>query len=208
MEVLWEHRHPFTIVTKSNLVLRDLDLLVEFAREGLTIVYLSITTLDRSLARNMEPRAPTPQRRLEALAGLSEAGVPTGVLASPMIPALNDHEMDAILEAAATAGARTAAYILLRLPFEMKELFDEWLETRYPTKAAHVFSRLREMRGGKLYDSGYGRRMSGRGVQAEVLRRRFDLACRRLGLGTREPGVDCSRFRVPARAGDQGRLFR
>jgi len=208
LEVLWEHRHPVGIVTKSSLVLRDLDLIAPMAGQNLAAVFLSITTLDRGLARTMEPRAAAPHRRLETIRALSEAGVPVGVLASPMIPGLNDQELERILEAAAAAGARTAGYILLRLPHEVKEIFAEWLETHYPLKAAHVLSLVRQTHGGKLYESEFGTRMKGRGPYAELLERRFATACRRLGL-TRRGGspLDVSHFRLPPRPGDQPGLF-
>jgi len=208
LEVLWEHRHPVGIVTKSSLVLRDRDLLESMARENLAAVFLSITTLDPKLARRMEPRAATPARRLETIRSLSETGVPVGVLASPMIPGLNDAELERILEAAAAAGARTAGYILLRLPHEVKEIFSDWLRAHYPLKAAHVLSLVRQTHGGKLYESEFGTRMKGKGAYAELLERRFATACRRLGL-QRKGGapLDVSRFRVPPRPGDQPGLF-
>src|SRR5262245_12012218 len=208
LEVLWEHRHPVGIVTKSSLVLRDRDLLASMARENLAAVFLSITTLDPKLARTMEPRAATPARRLETIRSLSEAAVPVGVLASPMIPGLNDAELERILEAATAAGARTAGYILLRLPHEVKEIFSDWLRAHYPLKAAHVLSLVRQTHGGKLYESGFGTRMKGKGPYAELLERRFATACGRLGL-QRKGGapLDVSRFRVPPRPGDQPGLF-
>ncbi len=207
LEVLWEHRHPVGIVTKSSLVLRDLDLLAPMARQNLAAVFLSITTLDRGLARTMEPRAAAPHRRLETIKALSDAGVPAGVLASPMIPGLNDKELESILEAAAAAGARTAGYILLRLPHEVKEIFSEWLTTHYPLKAAHVLSLVRQTHGGRLYDSEFGTRMKGDGPYADLLRRRFETASRRLGLLKRDLDLDVTQFRVPPRAGDQPGLF-
>ena len=207
LEVLWEHRHPVSIVTKSNLILRDLDLISALAGEGLTSVHLSITTLDRELARRMEPRAATPGRRLEAIETLHASGVPTGVMASPMIPGLNDAELDAIIEAAAKAGASSAAYILLRLPHEVKELFVDWLRTHYPSKERRVLNLLREMRAGRLYEAGFGKRMRGSGPLADALQRRFTLACRRNGLQPARGDLDCTRFRVPPRRGDQATLF-
>jgi len=207
LELLAEFRHPVVIVTKSNMVLRDVDLLGPMARDGLAAVFVSVTTLDRKLARRMEPRAPTPERRLDALRGLAEAGVPTGVMASPMIPGLNDCELESILEAAANAGARSATYLLLRLPHELKQLFVEWLETHYPLKAAKVLKQIRALRGGLLNDSRFGRRMRGVGPYADLLRRRFDIARRRLGFDLERFRLDPSRFRVPGGAGDQGRLF-
>jgi len=207
LEVLAEFRHPVTIVTKSNMVLRDLDLLAPMARDGLAAVFVSVTTLDRTLARRMEPRAPTPRRRLDALRGLHEAGVPTGVLASPMIPALNDHELERILEAAAEAGTRSASYLMLRLPHELKQLFVDWLEQHYPDRAGKVLGRIRESRGGQLNDPRFGSRMHGEGNYARLLSRRFDVACRRLGFRRETIGLDTSQFRVPPQPGDQKRLF-
>jgi len=209
LEVLAEFKHPVGILTKSALVLRDVDLLAPMAAEGLASVSLSITTLDRSLARAMEPRAATPERRVEVLRGLSEAEVPTGVLAAPMIPGLNDHELERILEAAAEAGARRAGYVLLRLPHELKELFTGWLTARYPAKAGRVLALLRGTRGGALYDSGYFTRQRGEGPLADILGRRFDVACRRLGLTNDYMPLDCSKFSVPFRPhpAAQGCLF-
>lgn len=207
LEVMAEHRHPVTIVTKSDSVLRDLDLLAPMAGRRLVSVMISITTLDGRLARRMEPRAAVPHRRLAAIRALREAGVPVGVLASPMIPGLNDAELEAILAAAAAAGARSAAYILLRLPHELKELFTEWLETNYPLRAGRVLSLIRQVRGGRLYDGAFGSRMRGGGPHAEMLQRRFEVARRRAGLDGAPAPLDTSRFRVPAAPGDQMRLF-
>jgi DNA repair photolyase len=207
LEVLAEHRHPVSVVTKSDLVLRDADILGEMARQRLAVVMISITTLDRRLARAMEPRAKTPECRLEAIRALSQAGIPAGVLSSPMIPGLNDAELEAILAAAAAAGARSAGYVLLRLPLEIKDLFREWLETHEPLKAPRVLALLRSMRGGQLYDASFGTRMRGEGPHAALLRQRYHVACRRNGLLTRFEPLDTSRFRVPPRAGDQGSLF-
>lgn len=183
LEVLARCRHPVTIITKSALVLRDLDLLADLARDGLAGVGVSITTLDADLKRVMEPQAASPRARLEAVRRLSAAGVPTGVMVAPVIPALTDHEMEAILEASAAAGARWAGYVLLRLPHEVKDLFREWLAAHYPDRAEHVMSLVRQMRGGKDYDPGFGVRMRGTGPLAQLLRSRFQVACRRLGLG-------------------------
>jgi DNA repair photolyase len=209
LEVLAEFQHPVGILTKSALVLRDIDLLAPMAAEGLASVSLSITTLDRSLARAMEPRAAAPQRRVDALRGLSEGGVPTGVLAAPMIPGLNDHELERILEAAADAGARRAGYVLLRLPHELKELFTGWLEARYPAKSAKVMALLRGTRNGALYDSGFFTRQRGEGPLADLLARRFEVAVRRLGLSDDYMPLDCSKFQVPFRShpAAQGSLF-
>ena len=207
LEVLEEHEHPVSIVTKSNLVLRDLDILVPMAEKQLAHVLVSVTTLDRSLARSMEPRAPTPERRIQALRSLHDAGVPVGVLASPMIPGMNDSELEAILEACSDAGAVYAGYILVRLPLEVKDLFVEWIETHYPTKAARVLGLIKETRESKLYDSKFSSRMSGTGRYAELLAKRFTIACRRFGLNMNRPELDTGRFRVPQREGDQGTLI-
>ncbi len=207
LEVLAEHNHPVSIVTKSDLVLRDLDILAPMAGRRLACVFLSVTTLDPELARRMEPRAAAPARRLEAIRGLSGAGVPAGVLASPMIPGLNDHEIESILEACAAAGAASAGWILLRLPLELKEMFSDWLLENYPLKASRVLHLVRETRGGNLSDSAFGRRMSGEGAHADLIRRRFEIARRRLGLRDRPEPLDCGQFRVPPRPGDQIRLF-
>ena len=207
VEVLSEHRHPVMIITKSDLVLRDLDLLGPMGEARLAAVMVSVTTLDPALARRMEPRAATPARRLETVRRLTDAGVAVGVLAAPMIPGLNDPELEAIVDAAAAAGAVTAGYVLLRLPHEIKDLFREWLETHYPLKKDRVLGILREMRGGKLYDAAFGDRMRGRGAHAFLLARRFEVALRRTGLGHRDIALDESAFRVPPRPGSQGTLF-
>ena len=208
LEVLREFRHPVTIVTKGALIQRDIDILSDMAREKLAVVTVSVTTLDRDLARTMEPRAATPERRIETIAALSKAGVPTGVLSAPMIPALNDREMEAILGRAREAGASVAGYTLLRLPLELKALFKEWLETHQPQKAAHVLSLVAQCHGGKIYDSAWSKRMVGGGPYAEMLAARFDRACRKLGYSPRSTHMlDTSRFRPPAQKGDQLALF-
>src|SRR6202012_716462 len=161
---------------------RDADILGEMAKMGLAKAALSITTLDRKLARLMEPRAGTPGRRLEAIQGLSDAGIPAGVMFAPAIPALNDHEMETVLNAAAAAGARSAGYVLLRLPLEIKDLFREWLEANAPNRARHVMALVRQMRGGKDYDSNWNTRMTGTGAYAQVMARRFHMTVKRLGL--------------------------
>ncbi len=204
LEVLLAHRHPVTIVTKSALVERDLDLLAPLAAEGLAAVFVSVTTLDRALTRRLEPRAAAPPRRLETIAALAAAGVPVGVMFAPVIPALNDMEMEAVLEQAAARGARHAGMTLLRLPLELKQLFREWLEANVPLKAAHVRSLLRATHGGREYDPAFGRRMSGEGEYAVLLAKRFALACKRLGLNAGEIALDASRFRVPGAAGQLG----
>ena len=203
LQVLAEFKHPVAIVTKSALITRDIDILAPMAAEGLAKVALSVTTLDRKLARIMEPRAATPERRLDALRALSAAGIPTGVMTAPIIPALNDEEMEAILAAAAEAGVVQAGYTLLRLPLEIKDLFREWLEAQVPDRAKHVMSLLRSMRGGKDYDSNWGTRMSGTGPYASLIAQRFAIATRRLGLNGRRAPLDVSKFRRPPRTGDQ-----
>ncbi len=203
LEVLAAHRHPVTIVTKSALVVRDIDILAPMAAEGLAGVAVSVTTLDRHLARRMEPRAATPERRLGAIRQLSRAGIPTAVMVAPVVPALTDMELESILEAARDAGAAAAGYIVLRLPLEIKELFREWLEEHQPLKARHVMGQVREMRRGRLNDAEFGSRLVGTGPSAELLKQRFEHACRRLGLGESRLELDTSRFRPPPRAGDQ-----
>ena len=207
LEVLRDFRHPVGIVTKSPLVLRDIDILSEMARDGLAKVALSVTTLDRKLARTMEPRAGTPQRRLQAIKALSDAGIPTGVMFAPVIPALNDREMETVLAAAAEHGARTAGYVLLRLPLEIKDLFREWLEANEPDRAKHVMSLIRQMRGGKDYDAQWSTRMKGTGPYAQMLARRFQMAVKRLGLNKEARPLSLTKFRKPPRLGDQLSLF-
>ena len=185
LEVLNAASHPVMIVTKSALVMRDIDILSDMASRGLAKVGLSVTTLDRDLARTMEPRAATPGRRLEAIRALSEAGIPTSVLVSPIIPGLNDHEIERILDSAHAAGAAEASYVLLRLPFEVSPLFRDWLLQHYPDRYRRVMSLIRSMRGGKDYDAEFGKRMKGAGPYAWQISRRFELATKRLGLGRR-----------------------
>lgn len=185
LEVLMEADHPVAIITKSALVLRDMDILAKMAAKGLAKVGISVTTLDRKLARAMEPRAATPTKRLEAIKALTEAGIPTSVLASPMIPALNDHELERILEAAQAAGATEASYVLLRLPLEVSPLFRDWLLQHYPDRYRHVMSLVRSMRDGKDYDADFAKRMKGSGPYAWQISRRFEMASKRLGLGRR-----------------------
>jgi DNA repair photolyase len=203
LEVLWEFRHPVGIVTKSALIARDIDILAPMAREGLAKVALSVTTLDRKLARMMEPRAATPSRRLETIRALSTARIPTGVMFAPAIPALNDEEMESVLAAATEAGATSAGYVLLRLPLEIKDLFREWLEEHVPDKAKHVMSLVRSMRGGKDYDSNWHTRQTGKGPYAQLMAQRFQIATRRLGLNRTRSSLDIKRFRRPAAVGDQ-----
>ena len=208
LEVLQRFQHPVCIVTKSALVQRDIDILAAMAVDRLAGVAVSVTTLDRDLARRLEPRAATPERRLETIAALARAGIPVAVLASPMIPALNDMELDRILEAAAAAGASNAGTILVRLPLELAPLFEEWLETHVPDKAKHVMSLIRQSRGGKAYRAEWGTRMTGTGPYADMLRLRFERAIRRLGLTRgRVWQLDTTRFRPPSKPGDQLSLF-
>ena len=207
LEVLQQFRHPVGIVTKSPLILRDVDILAPMAQMGLARAALSVTTLDRMLARHMEPRAATPGRRLDAIAGLSKAGVPVGVMFAPVIPALNDDELETILAKAVEAGAETAGYVLLRLPLEIKDLFREWLEERVPDRAKHVMSLIRQMRGGKDYDSQWHTRMKGTGPYAEMIARRFHMAVKRLALNRERTPFALDKFRRPPRPGDQLRLF-
>ena len=203
LEVLRDFNHPVCITTKSALVTRDLDILGPMAAKGLARVALSVTTLDPALARVMEPRAPRPGRRLEAIRALAQASVPTAVFTAPIIPAINDAEMERVLEAATVAGATSAGYVLLRLPLEIKDLFREWLAAHFPDRANHVLSLIREMRGGRLNDPNFGSRFSGQGPYAEMIRRRFRLACKRLGLTRGSWSLDCSLFKPPPKAGDQ-----
>ncbi|MEX0922091.1 MAG: PA0069 family radical SAM protein [Rhodovibrionaceae bacterium] len=207
LEVLSETNHPITIVTKSDLVLRDLDILAPMAAKGLARVCLSVTTLDRKLARALEPRAPTPAKRLAAIRALSEAGIPSGVMTAPMIPALNDHELEAILEEARAAGAGTAGYVLLRLPLEIAGLFEEWLEAHAPDRKERVLKLVRETRGGKTYDSTWGKRMKGEGVYAKLLAERFAKACRKYGFNKASWPLDTSAFLRPSSDRNQLSLF-
>ncbi len=209
LEVLAAARHPVAIVPKSNLVLRDLDILAPMAEAKLAKVMVSVTTLEAVLARKMEPRAARPTLRIETIRRLAEAGVPTGTLAAPMIPALNDDELEAILEAAALAGGTSAGYILLRLPLEIKALFIEWLEAHFPDRKKRVLALLRGTRRGKLYDPAFGTRMTGEGVYAQLLARRFALACGRLGLelSSNEWELNTSQFEKPRPHGEQLALF-
>ncbi|MFP6772100.1 MAG: PA0069 family radical SAM protein [Alphaproteobacteria bacterium] len=199
LRVLDRFNHPVSIVTKSNLVCRDIDILAPMAERGLVKVSLSVTTLDRKLARIMEPRAATPERRLGAIAALAKANIPTVVMVAPVIPALTDMEMEAILGRAAASGALGAAYILLRLPLEIKALWREWLGEHYPDRAERIMRHIREARSGKDYDSKFHQRMVGAGPYAELIAQRFALACKRLHLrrGREEGKLDCSQFCPP-----------
>ncbi|MGD0561617.1 MAG: PA0069 family radical SAM protein [Roseiarcus sp.] len=205
LEVLARARHPVGIVTKSNLVLRDLDLLAPMAAEGLVKVFVSVTTLDRNVARRMEPRAPTPARRLEAIERLAAAGVPVGVMAAPIIPAVNDSEVEAILARAYQAGAREAGYVTLRLPLELREIFREWLAVNFPDKLKHTLSLTQSMHGGKDYDSQWGRRMAGSGPYAWMIGRRFEIAAKRLGYRETPLELRNDLFRAPVLGGAEPR---
>ena len=197
LEVLWEHRHPVTLITKSGLIERDLDLLSAMAAQRLVSASVSLTTLDGELNRTLEPRAAGPSRRLRVIRRLAESGVPTGVMAAPLIPFVNDHELERLLAAAAEAGARRAGYTVVRLPFEVEPLFEDWLRRHRPDAADHVMARVRELHQGRGSDSRFGARMSGTGPYAALVAQRFWVAARRLGLDAAAPALDCSRFRVP-----------
>ena len=203
LEVLSEFNHPVGIVTKSALVTRDIDILAPMARRGLVKVALSVTSLDPKLARAMEPRASTPAKRLAAIAQLSEAGIPTVVMAAPIIPAVNDSEIEAILSAARTAGASEAGYVMLRLPHEVKDVFKDWLHATMPDRAAKVMSLVKSVSGGKEYDAAFGKRQTGTGPYAWTIGRRFELSCQRLGLNRRKLKLDVSQFRRPPQPGEQ-----
>ncbi|MDQ8730773.1 PA0069 family radical SAM protein [Bradyrhizobium sp. LHD-71] len=207
LEVLDRVSHPVGIVTKSALVVRDLDILSRMAARNLVKVGISVTTLDAKLARTMEPRASTPTKRLEALKLLSDAGVPTKVMVSPVIPALNDAEMERILDSAAHIGVKEASYILLRLPLEVRDLFREWLVANYPDRYRHVFTVIRDMRGGKDYDSQWGVRMKGSGPMAWMIGRRFEIACAKLGLNKKRAKLTTEHFERPKDSGGQLSLF-
>ncbi|MCW2308239.1 PA0069 family radical SAM protein [Rhodobium gokarnense] len=207
LEVLERTNHPVGVVTKSAMVLRDIDILSRMAEKGLAKVALSITTLDAKMARTMEPRASAPYRRLEAVKALAEAGVPTAVMIAPVIPALNDDGIEKILDAAAAAGAREAGYILLRLPAEVSPVFREWLLRHYPDRYRHVLSVLRTMRGGKDYDAEFGKRMRGTGPYAWMVGRRFELASKRLGLNRRKLKLNTELFTPPNSGAVQLDLF-
>jgi DNA repair photolyase len=205
--VMDRFNHPFSIITKNALIVRDLDILAPMARRGLVRAVVSVTTLDRKLARAMEPRAATPERRLETLRQLSAAGVPCFVSVAPIIPGLTDHEIEAIVERAAEAGVIGAHYTALRLPLEIRDLFVEWLAAERPDRAARVMSLVRQMRGGRDYDATWGKRMKGQGPIAELIAARFKAARRRHGLDLGRQPLDLSQFRIPPKAGDQIDLF-
>jgi DNA repair photolyase len=207
LEVLERAGHPVGIVTKSALVTRDIDILQRMAKRNLAKVAISVTTLDPKLARTMEPRASTPPKRLEALKQLSAAGIPATVMVAPVIPALNASEIERILDAAAHAGVKEASYVLLRLPLEVRDLFREWLMANYPDRYRHVFTLIRDMRGGRDYDSQWGTRMKGTGPMAWMIGRRFEIACEKLGLNKRRSKLTTDHFVKPKRNGQQLSLF-
>jgi DNA repair photolyase len=207
LQVLAAFRHPVLITTRGTTIERDLDLIAAMAAQGLASVSISVTTLDETLARKMEPRAPAPKRRLQIIRRLAEAGVPVRIQVSPLIPALTDHELEAVMEAGRDAGAKAANTIPLRLPLEVAQLFRDWLEATFPDRAARVMGRVRELHGGRDYDPEFGTRMRGQGLWAELIHRRADLARKRLGLGEGLPTLRCNLFRPPPQAGDQLTLF-
>jgi DNA repair photolyase len=207
LEVLERCGHPVGIVTKSALVVRDLDILARMAQRNLVKVALSVTTLDGNLARVMEPRAATPARRLDTLRQLRAAGVPASVMVAPVIPALNDAEIERILDSAAAVGVKEAGYVLLRLPLEVRDLFREWLMANFPDRYQHVFKLIRETRGGKDYDSSWGRRMTGGGPVAWMIGRRFELACEKLGFNKTRTALTTQYFKPPRRGAEQLSLF-
>ncbi len=207
LEVLYDYRHPVAIVTKGTLIERDADILGEMGRLGLARVGISVTTLDPRVARTMEPRVPSPKRRLQTIRRLTEAGCPVRVMVSPVVPALTDHEAEAILSEAADAGAVAASWIMLRLPREVSPLFREWVEAHFPDRAARIMGRVRELHGGQDYDPDWGKRMTGQGIFADLFAHRFEIAIRRLGLDREMPDLRTDLFRLPPRAGDQLSLF-
>jgi len=207
LEVIDKAGHPVGIVTKSALVLRDLDILSRMASRNLVKVAVSVTTLDAKLARTMEPRAATPPRRLESLRRLAQAGVPTCVMVAPVIPAINDAEIERILDAAAAAGVQGAGYVILRLPLEVRDLFREWLMANFPDRFRHVFKLIREMRGGRDYDATWGRRMTGAGPYAWMIGRRFEVACEKLNLNVGKARLTTEHFRPPRQGSVQLSLF-
>ncbi len=203
LEVLEARGHPVGIVTKSALVVRDIDILARMAERGLAKVALSVTTLDRALARTMEPRASTPAKRLEAIRQLAEAGIPASVMVAPILPGLTDSEIERILDSACAAGAREAGYVMLRLPLEVAPIFKDWLLRHYPDRYRHVMALVRSMRGGKDYDSEWGKRMKGGGPYAWQIGRRFEIAAKRLGLNTERRVLRTDLFRPAARQNEQ-----
>jgi DNA repair photolyase len=207
LELMLETRHPVTIVTKNALVARDLDLLAALAEQKLVVVYMSITTLDAGMARTLEPRAAAPWRRLEAVRNLTDAGVPVGVLVAPVIPFINDDAMEHILQESKAAGAHYASYTVIRLPWEVKTLFEDWLNAHYPDRAQRVLHRIEDLRNGRRNDPNFGSRMRGTGIWADLLRQRFAVATRKLGLNRHRLALDTDRFQPPLAAGGADSLF-
>lgn len=207
LQILNEFNHPVAIVTKGALIERDVDILSDMAARGLARVGISVTTLQADLSRKLEPRAPAPTRRLKIISNLDRAGIPVRIMTSPVVPGLTDHEIEALLQAGQDAGAQAASWIMLRLPLEVSQLFQEWLATHFPDRAARVMSLVRDMHGGKDYAADWGRRMRGSGTYAEMIAQRFDLAARRLGLDQPQPHLRTDLFGVPPRPGDQLNLF-
>lgn len=207
LEVMHRWRHPTALITKSQLVIRDIDILAPMAERGLAKAAISVTTLERRIARTMEPRAAAPHRRIEAIRALAQAGVPTTVMVAPIVPGLNDYEIEAILEECAKAGATAAGYVILRLPLEIKDLFREWLQQHLPNRATRVMSLVRQMRGGKDYDPEWGKRQKGEGPYARMIADRFARASRRLGLDKPRLPLDHTQFRRPIEPGAQQDLF-
>ena len=207
LEVLRDYNHPVAIVTKGTGILQDLDIIADLAARNLALVGISVTTLSPEIARKMEPRVPGPAKRLQVIRALSEAGVPTRIMVSPVVPGLTDHEVEAILEAGRDAGARAASWIMLRLPQEVAPLVEDWLREHFPDRAEKVLRRLREMHGGKLYDAQWGKRMRGEGVYASMIATRFEAAVKRLGFATGSLALRRDLFAMPPRKGDQLSLF-
>jgi DNA repair photolyase len=207
LEVLERAGHPVGIVTKSTLIVRDIDILARMAKRNLAKVAISVTTLDPKLARVMEPRAATPPRRLAALRELVAAGIPTSAMVAPIIPAINDAEIERVLDAVAATGVKGAGYVVLRLPLELRDLFREWLDENFPDRRRHVFTLIRQMRGGKDYDSTFGRRMKGEGPYAWMIGRRFEAACARLGLNQEKVELTIEHFKPPRPRAQQLNLF-
>jgi DNA repair photolyase len=207
LEVMERWRHPVALISKSQLILRDIDILARLAERGLVRAAISVTTLDRRIARVMEPRAAAPHRRIEAIRALAGAGVPITVMVAPIVPAITDTEIEAILEACANAGASAAGYVALRMPHEIKDLFREWLQHYFPDRAARVIALMRAMRGGRDYDAAWGKRQKGEGPYARMLADRFAHACRRFRLDAPRVPLDCSQFTRPVEPGGQPDLF-
>lgn len=207
LEVMERWRHPVSLITKSQLVMRDIDILARLAERGLTKAAISVTTLERRIARVMEPRAAAPHRRIETIRALAQAGVPVTVMVAPIVPAITDSEIEAILEECAKAGATSAGYVVLRLPREIKDLFRQWLQTHFPDRATRVMSLVRQMRNGRDYDPEWGKRQKGEGPYAKLIADRFARAARRLGLDRPRLPLDATQFRRPLNAGGQADLF-